>query len=108
MAQRIVLTIARPAGGTSTDSAPGSRGSRSSCRAQSGSSAIAVAASSVYGPRASSGSGGFQTRKRAASRASGVARSSGRYSASAAASSGCVRGGSITPRASAIRAVSAT
>jgi hypothetical protein len=108
IAQRMAPTMARPAGGTITDSATGSRGSRSSRRAQGGSSAIAVPASSEYGPRASSGSGGFQTRNRAASRASGVARSSDRYPASASASSPRVCGGSGTPRASPILAVSAT
>ena len=90
---------ARPAAAAPTRRAGGS-GSRSSRRAQAGSSATAVAASSAYGPRASSGSGGFQTRNRAASRASGIARSSGRYPCSAASSSCRRRGGSVTPSAS--------
>lgn len=76
--QRTAPMMPCPTGRITAVSAAFGGGSRSSLRAQAGSSATAVAASSAYGPRASSGSGGFHSRNLAASRACGVARSSGR------------------------------
>ena len=69
VAQRMTRTMAWPAGRTSTVSVTGSRGRRSGRRAQPGSSDTAAAASTPYGARATAGSGGLNSRNRAASRA---------------------------------------
>ena len=71
-------TTAWPAGRMTAASATGRRGSRSGQRAQAGSSETAAAASSPYGGRAITGSGGLSSRNRAAARASAVLASSGR------------------------------
>src|ERR1700759_2012458 len=78
VAQRIPRTIIWPAGRTSAVSVTGRYGTRSGMRAQRGRVDTAAAARIPYGARAISGSGGVRRRNLAASRASGVLRSSGR------------------------------
>ena len=86
-----------PAGRTTARSVSGRFGRYSGRRAQPGSSEVAAAARTPYGPRATSGRGGVSSRKRAAARASAVPRSSAWYWLIRSASSASVRGGSGTP-----------
>ena len=108
IAQRIARMTAWPAGRTTARSVSGRCGRYSGRRAQPGSSDVAAAARTPYGARATSGSGGVSSRKRAAARACAVPRSSARYWLIRSASSASVRGGSGTPSSTAIRAASAT
>jgi amidase len=108
IAHRIPRMTAWPAGRTTARSVSGRYGRYSGRRAQPGSSEVAAAARTPYGARATIGSGGVSSRKRAAARASAVPRSSARYWPIRSASSASVRGGSGTPSSTAIRATSAT
>ena len=78
IAHRIVPVASDPSARTTVRSETGSHGSRSGPRVQRGISPTAAATSTRYGARASAGSGGLSSRKRTASRASWLPRSSGR------------------------------
>src|SRR4051812_50040549 len=81
----------------------GKYGSSNGIRAQAGSMDTDVAASRPYGALAAIGSGGVNSKKRAASRAAGVPDNSGRNASIRSRSCFSVSGGSGAPRGGAAR-----
>src|SRR4051812_50205645 len=86
----------------------GKYGSSNGIRAQAGSMDTDVAASRPYGALAAIGSGGVNSKKRAASRAAGVPDNSGRNASIRSRSCFSVSGGAGAPGGGGTRAGSAT
>ena len=86
----------------------GSHGRRRGKRAQIGNKETAAAPKSWYAGRTNTGSGGVISRYFAASRAASEVLSSLRYEEISSLSSATERGGSMTPRAEAMRDISRT